>query len=94
MFVCLSQQDTPFLQSCRTPELNIAPIAPAELWDVTVAMQSLLQRLQVEYQWTAATVQEWIAQHFEGRRRSQLADHELPVLLERLQAYWHQLQGG
>ena len=24
MFVCLSQQDTPFLQSCRTPELNIA----------------------------------------------------------------------
>ncbi len=24
VFVCLSQQDTPFLQSCRTPELNIA----------------------------------------------------------------------
>ena len=68
-------------------------IAPSDLWSVTATVQALLQRLQAECQWTAATVQEWIAAHFEGRRRSQLADHELPLLLERLQAYWQQQSG-
>ena len=69
-------------------------IAPGTVLSMTNAVRDLLQHLQVEYQWTTETVQDWIAAHFDGRRRSQLSDQELPLLLERLQAYWQQQSGG
>lgn len=84
---------TPHATYLAAPLVHPA-ITPDAILTVTNAVRDLLQRLQSEHQWTAKTVQEWIAQHFDGRRRSQLADHELPLLLSRLQAYWQQQSGG
>jgi len=65
-------------------------ITPAAVLETNAAIQRLLQQLQAQHQWTRAILHEWITQQFGGRRRSQLADAELPLLLEKLQRYYDQ----
>ena len=66
-------------------------ITPSAVFEVTNAIHVQMKQLQAEHQWTAATLQTWIAQHFDGRRRSDFKDSELPLLLEKLHHHWQTL---
>lgn len=74
------------------PQPSILPLEPStsplaiaydDLSDVIVGIQIEVRQLG----WTVEEVHQFIAEHFHGKRRSQLTDDELVCLLYRLRTH-------
>lgn len=76
------------------PARTVPEIEPGRVKEVADEIRLVLSQIQSVIHWGPTELQRWIEANFDGRRRSQLQDVELPLLLAKLQQHWEGIQAG